>query len=64
MAPAGDGAPQAADLGWARVVLEIDAELGDELNSEFGVVDVVDRSDDFLSDNRPSALGLVASRVH
>ena len=47
-APAGDRAPEALDLGRAGVVLEIDAELGHELDGEVGVADLVDRADDFF----------------
>jgi hypothetical protein len=33
MAPSGDRAAEALQFGWAGVVLEVDAELGDELDS-------------------------------
>jgi len=47
-APAGDRAPEALHLGRTRVVLEIDAELSDELDGEVGVGDRVDRAHDFF----------------
>lgn len=47
--PAHDHAAEALDLGWARVVLEIDAELGDEHRGGVGVVDVVDRPGHFFA---------------
>lgn len=59
--PADDRAAEPSDFGWARVVLEVDAELGDEHCGGVCVADVVDRAQHFLSDNRPS--GLVVSGV-
>ena len=47
-APAGDRVSEALYLGRAGVVLEIDAELGHELVSEAGIVDLVDRADDLF----------------
>ena len=46
--PAQDGPAELANLGRARVVLEIGAEPGDELESQGGIVVVIDRADDFL----------------
>lgn len=37
IAPAGDGATEALNLGRARIVLEVDAELGDELVGQLRV---------------------------
>jgi hypothetical protein len=57
----GDHASEPSDLWPAGLVLEILSELGEELDSEFGVVDRVDRPHNLLSDNRPS--GSVVSGV-
>jgi hypothetical protein len=52
--PADDGPSELTDLGETRVVLEIGAEAGDELEGDVGVVVVIDRSADFRSVDRPS----------
>lgn len=46
--PAHDGAAELADLGWARLVLEITTQPADEAEREVGVVMVVDAAHDFL----------------
>ena len=46
--PADDGAAELADLGRARLVLQVAAEAGDELVGVVGVVDVVDGPDGLL----------------
>ena len=48
MCPAGDGAAELAGLRWAVRVLEVDAEARHELFGEGGIVDGVDRPEDFL----------------
>jgi hypothetical protein len=47
VAPLGDGASEASDLWRTGLVLEIYAELGDELDSQLGVVDRLERPDRF-----------------
>lgn len=42
--PTHDGAAERADLGRARLVLEIDAKLVDEFAGELGGTDLIDRS--------------------
>gem|GEM_PF-1565538 len=46
--PLDDRAAELVDLGWARVVLEIDPEAVDELGCEYGVGVGVDRPHDFF----------------
>lgn len=46
--PADDRAAEAPDFGRARVVLEVDTELGDEHRSGVRVADLVDRAQDLL----------------
>jgi hypothetical protein len=46
--PPNDRAAELGDLGWARVVLEVDTEPLDELDCQVGVGDAVDRPHDFL----------------
>ena len=46
--PLGDRAAELADLGRARLVLEVGAEAGNEVDSEVGVGVVIDRPDDFF----------------
>ena len=46
--PAGDGATQLVDLGWAGFVLEVVCELEGVSESEGGTVDAVDAPDGFL----------------
>ena len=46
--PAGDGATQLVDLGWAGFVLEVVCELEGVSESEGRTVDPVDASDRFL----------------
>ena len=45
--PAGDGATELVDLGWAGFVLEVVCELEGVLESEGGAVDLVDASHGF-----------------
>ena len=46
--PAHDGASEGLHLRWAGVILEVDAELSDELARDVGVVDGADLADDFF----------------
>jgi hypothetical protein len=48
IAPADDGAAEGAHLGRAGLVLEINAELIDELAGHLSVGDLVDRPDDLF----------------
>ena len=48
VAPAGECAVEVSHLGRAEVVLETDAELGEERGGEVGIGDLVDRWDDFF----------------
>lgn len=48
VAPSDDGAAKLADLGSARLVLEVAAESFDELVGEVGVSDVVDAAHGLL----------------
>src|SRR5690554_1804657 len=43
-----DRAAELADLRWTRVVLEVRAEAGDELEADVGIGVVVDLADDLL----------------
>lgn len=52
--PAVQGPAEPVDFGRMVVVLEVEAEMGDELDGDVGVADLVDGTDDFLSFNRPS----------
>jgi hypothetical protein len=56
--PAHDRAAELGDLGRTRVVLQIGAEPGDELEGEIGVLVVVDRPDDLIG--VPGGADLVA----
>ncbi len=57
--PAHDGAPEAAHLDGHVDVGEVADDVVDPLSRELRIGVVVDLTDDFLSDNRPSGLGVV-----
>src|SRR5690606_19917042 len=61
--PAGDRAAELADLRWTRVVLEVRAEAGDELEADVGIGVVVDLADDLLGVPRHAHLALGVARL-